>query len=274
MLPVRTYLLGLLVIIGLSVLAEPVSAQSTRTIDRTFSLDRDGRVELNTFTGRIEVTGRDRGGVEVNARIEGSNAELVDATGLRFESNDRRLSIEVNYDEVEDSQKFLGLFNIGEVDRPAVHLVISMPRTAALTVDDFSSDIEVKGLRAGLTLETFSSSVVLQDLEGPLDLETFSGAVTGEALRGRVRLETFSGDVRLRIAALTGNSQFETFSGNVELFLPADAGFELVGTEEAFGEFDSEFAFRTEDGRWIVGEGGPHIEVETFNGDLQIRKQQ
>lgn len=274
MLPVRTYLFGFLLVVGLSVLTEPVSAQSTRTINRTFSLDQEGHVELDTFAGRIEVTGRDQEEVEVNARIKGNDKELVEATGLHFESDDRRLSIEVDYDEVEDNQKFLGLFNIGGFDRPAVHLTISMPHTAALTIDDFSSDIEVESLRSDVTLETFSSSITLRDLEGTLDLETFSGAVAGEALRGQVRLETFSGDVRLRIAALTGDSHFETFSGDVELFLPADAGFELGGTEEEFGEFDSEFSLRTEDGRWIVGEGGPRIKVETFSGNLQLRKQQ
>jgi DUF4097 and DUF4098 domain-containing protein YvlB len=269
---VRTLLLGVLLSMGLAVLAEPAAAQNARTVSRSVALDRDGQVTLDTFTGRIDVTAWDQNRVQVEARIESDDAELVEKTALRFDATDQRLSIEVDYDEVKDSQEFLGLFNIGDVDRPAVEFTIKMPRTAALTVDDFSSEISVTGLRANLTLDTFSSTITLRDVEGVLDLETFSGEVEGEDLRGEIQLETFSGDARLRIAALAGDSHFETFSGDVELTLPADASFEIVGDEDAFGDLDSEFAFRAEDGRRIVGDGGARIEVETFSGDLRLRK--
>lgn len=272
MLRSRTLLFTVLLGLGLGVVAEPIFAQTTRTITRSFSLDRDGHVEVDAFSGSIEVAGEDQQSVEVEARIEGDDAEFVDATALRFDGSDRQLSIEVDYDDVEDSQQFLGLFNIGDVDRPAVHLVITMPRTAALAIDDFSSDIEVEGLQGGVTLETFSSVVTLRDVKGPLDLETFSGEVEGEGLRSSVRLETFSGDVRLRMAALTGDSHFETFSGDVELFLPAEAGFEIGGDEEALGELDSEFSLRVENGGRVVGDGGPRVEFETFSGDFRLRK--
>lgn len=270
----RSLVLAIVLSVGVGLLVVPATAQTSRTVTRTVPLARDGQVELDTFTGSIDVTGWDQGRVEAEARIEGDDAELVDKTRLRFENENDRLSVEVDYEEVKDSQKFLGLFNIGNVDRPAVHLTVKMPRGASLTVDDFSSEVVVTGLRAGTTLETFSSSINLRDVEGPLDLETFSGEVEGEALRGQFRLETFSGDARLRFTALTGDSQFETFSGDVELTLPADASFELVEEDDAFGDLDSDFALRAEDGRRIVGRGGPRIEVETFSGDLRLRKQQ
>ena len=273
MLHIRPLLFGLLLSIGGGLLAEPAPAQTTRTVTRTFALDRDGHVELDTFTGSIDVTAWEQARVEVEARIEGDDAELVDKTALRFESNDGHLSITVDYDEVKDSQEFLGLFNIGDVDRPPVHITLKMPRTAALTVDDFGSEIAVEGLRADVTLDAFSSSIDLRNVEGTLDLETFSGEVEGENLRGQIRLETFSGGARLQIAGLTADSDFETFSGDVELVLPADAGFELVGEDEAFGELTSDFALRAEEGRRIAGSGGPHIEVETFSGALRLRKQ-
>lgn len=270
---VRPLVCSLLLSLGLGLLATPAFAQTTRTIERTFDLDRDGHVQLDTFTGEIEVSGWDQNRVEVTARIESEDAELVDKTAIHFNEGSRRLGIEVDYDEVEDSQEFLGLFNIGSVDRPAVYFTIKMPRSAALTVDDFSSEIEVEGLRADVTLETFSSSIYLRDVEGTFDLETFSGSIEGERLRGDIRLETFSGDARLQMEALTGDTRFETFSGEVELTLPADAAFEVVGEDDAFEEFESDFALRVEDGRRIVGEGGPEIEIETFSGDLRLRKQ-
>ena len=273
MLRSRFLLLGVLVGFGVSILAGPAAAQTTRTVTRSVPLDRNGHVELDTFTGSIDITGGDGDRVEVEARIEGEDSELVDKTRIQFEEGGNNLTVEVDYDEVKDSQEFLGLFSFGDVDRPSVHFTIEMPRDAALTIDDFSSEISVTGLRSTVTLETFSSTITLRDVTGPMDLETFSGEVEGENLSGQVQLETFSGDVRLRMAALTGDSHFETFSGDVELALPADADFELVGEEDAFGELNSEFALRIEDGRRIAGEGGPRIEVDTFSGALRLRKQ-
>ena len=159
------------------------------------------------------------------------------------------------------------------MDRPDVHLTLKMPQGASLNADDFSSEVTVEGLRAGVTLETFSSTMNLRDVEGPLDLETFSGKIEGESLRGSVQLDTFSGDARLRFASLTGDSHLETFSGDVELTLPADAGFELVGEDDAFSNLNSDFALRTEDGRRISSGGGPRVKVETFSGALRLRKQ-
>ena len=125
--------------------------------------------------------------------------------------------------------------------------------------------------------------------DGRVDLDTFTGSidvtawnqgrvkakarVEGEGLRGSVQLEAFSGDARLRFASLTGDSHLETFSGDVELTLPADAGFELVGEDDAFGNLNSDFALRTEDGRRISSGGGPRVKVETFSGALRLRKQ-
>lgn len=138
------------------------------------------------------------------------------------------------------------------------------------------------------TSRTVTRSISLAQ-DGQVDLDTFTGSidvtawnqgrvkakarVEGEGLRGSVQLETFSGDARLRFASLTGDSHLETFSGDVELTLPADAGFELVGEDDAFGNLNSDFALRTEDGRRISSGGGPRVKVETFSGALRLRKQ-
>lgn len=273
MIRICSLLRGTVLCLALGLLVGSVSAQTTRTIARSFELDADGSVELDAFTGSIEVTAWDQNRVEVEAKIEGEDQELVEKTALQFDQTSRRLAMEVDYDDVEDSQEILGLFSIGNVDRPDVHFTITMPQTARLFIDDFSSEIDVQGLRADVTLETFSSTIRLHDVEGGVDLETFSGDIEGENLRGSFQLETFSGDARLEIDALTGDSHFETFSGDVELILPTDAGFEIVAEEDTFGDLDSEFALRSEDGRRIVGEGGPQIEVETFSGSLRLRKQ-
>lgn len=269
----RPIFVALVFLAGMGSSFHTAFGQTSRTINRQFELDADGHVELDTFSGEMDVSGWDQNRVTVDARIEGDDAELVEKTVIRFDHRAGRLVVEADYDDVEDTQEFLGLFSIGDVDRPDVHFTVKMPRTASLTVDDFSSDILVTGLQADVSLDTFSSSIRLRDVEGSLDLETFSGSVEGENLRGRLRLETFSGDVRLVMTELTDDSRFETFSGDVELVLPADAGFELVGDDDSFGELSSEFALKSQDGRRISGEGGPEIAFESFSGSVELRKQ-
>ena len=156
-----------------------------------------------------------------------------------------------------------------------------MPCTRPLV---FAIALNVGGLLAApataQTSRTVTRSISLAQ-DGQVDPDTFTGSIDvtawnqgpeGEGLRGSVQLETFSGDARLRFASLTGDSHLETFSGDVELTLPADAGFELVG-DDAFGNLDSDFALRTENGRRISSGGGPRVKVETFSGALRLRKQ-
>ena len=102
-----------------------------------------------------------------------------------------------------------------------------------------------------------------------MDLDTFTGSIDVTAWnQGRVKAKA-----RVEGEGLRGSVQIETFSGDIELALPADAGFELVGEDDAFGNLDSDFALRTEDGRRISSGGGPRVKVETFSGALRLRKQ-
>ena len=250
-----------------------------RTISETVDLDRDGRVTLNTFSGSITITTWDEASAQIEARIAGDDSELVDLTEVRIAGGGGRLDIETDYDEVEDSQKFLGLFNFGDTDKPDVHYTLTIPRTAALTIEDFSSDIEVTGLAADLELKTFSSPVTLRDITGHLRGETFSGDVEIENLRGSIDFETFSGSVTVRMNTLEDDCSFKSFSGDVALTLPADAAFDLDAELGMGGDLDSAFtvdAPRSEDGdvRGAVGGGGPRLSFETFSGTLELRELQ
>ena len=118
------------------------------------------------------------------------------------------------------------------------------------------------------TSRTVTRSISLAQ-DGQVDLNTFTGSIDVTAWnQGRVKAKA-----RVEGEGLRGSVQLETFSGDVELTLPADAGFELVGEDDAFGNLDSDFALRTEDGRRISSGGGPRVKVETFSGALRLRKQ-
>ena len=267
-----------LLIVGLLLLVPAsVQAQATRTVSETISLDRDGEVELEAFTGAITVTTWDRAAVQIDVRIEGEEQEHVDATRIEIDGSGSRVTIETDYDELED--RFLGIFDMGgDEDRPATFYTIQMPATAELSIDDFSSEIEVTGLRNGLELETFSSSVRLKDIEGRIDAETYSSDFEARNIAGSMRFETFSGDATISMRAIDDECRFESFSGDVELLLPADAAFDLDLDMGMSGDLDSDFpmaSVETEGNEYrvSVNGGGPRLRFSTFSGDLELRQQ-
>lgn len=266
-----------LLVTALLLVPSAVQGQASRTVSETVSLDRDGEVELEAFTGAITVTTWDRAAVQIDVRIEGEEQELVDATRIEIDGSGSRVTIKTNYDELED--RFLGLFNMGsDGDRPPTFYTIQMPATAELSVDDFSSEIEITGLRNGLELETFSSAVMLDDIEGEVDAETYSSDFEARNLAGSIRFETFSGDATIAMRSIDDECRFESFSGDVELLLPTDAAFDLDLDMGMSGDLDSEFsmdAVSTEGNeyRGSVNGGGPRVRFSTFSGNLELRQQ-
>ena len=261
--------------VGMLLLAPSLaSAQASRTVSETVSLDRDGEVQLSAFTGEITVSTWDRAAVQIDVRIEGDEQEQVDKTRIRIDGSGDRVTIETDYDELEE--RFLGIFDLGgDDDRPPTFYTITMPATAALAIDDFSSEIEVTGLRNGLELETFSSPVRLQDIEGEIRADTYSSEFEAEDIAGSIRFETFSGDATISMRDITGDCRFESFSGDVELLLPVDAGFDLDAELGMGGDFESDFALDNvaaegNEYRGAVSGGGPRIQFETFSGDLEL----
>lgn len=259
---------------ALLVAPHAAQAQATRTVNETVPLDRDGHVRLSAYTGTIDVTTWDREAVRIDVRIEGGDQEDVDATRIRIDGGDRELRIETDYDAVE--RRLLGLIKMGSGDRPTTEYTLRMPATAALSIEDFSSEIDVAGLRAPLSIETFSSPVTLRDIEGRIRAETYSSNVEAHDIAGDVRIETFSGDATMALRALDGNCRFESFSGNLTLALPTDAGFEIDADLGMSGDLHADFALEAvhadgNDYRGPVQGGGPRIRFETFSGDLSLR---
>lgn len=268
----------LVVCMGLALALAPhaAQAQATRTVSETVNLDRDGRVQLSTFTGAVDVTTWDRAAVQIDVRIEGDEQEHVDATRIRIDGSGRAVEIETDYDALEN--RFLGFINLGNNnDRPAAYYTIRMPATADLSIEDFSSELTVDGLRGDLSLETFSSPVTLRDIEGRIRAETYSSDVEAHDVAGGIHFETFSGNATITLRALADDYRFEGFSGDVELRLPADAGFELDAELGMSGDLVSDFSFDAANGednaRGTVNGGGPRIRFETFSGDLTLRAQ-
>lgn len=154
-------------------------------------------------------------------------------------------------------------------------------RTPSIKVDSVSGGIELAGYAERADLQTVSGEILAPSLGGNVTLQTISGRI--QAAGGpwqKLTLSTVSGDVQLTGGlAADGSLSVDSMSGDVQLLLPSNTSASLHASSFS-GDLRSDFGTPRQpehgpgsslDAR--LGAGRGKINVETFSGDLRIRKQ-
>ncbi|HEV2680409.1 MAG TPA: DUF4097 family beta strand repeat-containing protein [Rhodanobacter sp.] len=154
-------------------------------------------------------------------------------------------------------------------------------RTPSLKVDSVSGGIELAGHAEQADLQTVSGEILAPALGSDVKLQTISGRiqVAGGPWR-KLTLSTVSGDVQLTGGlAVDGSLGIDSMSGDVQLQLPANTSGNLHASSFS-GNLRSDFGTPKEPehgpGSSLevrLGDGRGKINVETFSGDLRVRKQ-
>jgi hypothetical protein len=246
------------------------SAETTsKEVRRTVSLEKDGRVTLETFKGTVKISVWDRPQAEVVARIEADDAcsdakyqaEMVRDTEVRIEGEGTALRIRSDYDRVRGLHTW-SVWPFSSCSAlPFVHYTIAMPKTAKLDLSDHKSRIEIAGLESDLKLSTHKGEVYLS------------------GIAGRVSLETHKGDVRVAFARMAGDSRLETHKGDIEITIPKDARFAVSADIGRRGRLQSDFPVTTTSGsrrreervEAAVNGGGPELRLATHSGTFRLR---
>jgi hypothetical protein len=246
--------------------AVTLQAADTKEVHRTLSLDRDGRVSVDTYKGTIAVTTWDRPEVRVDALIEPDgdcqeSRDKVRWTEVRISGGGASVQIKSDYDEVKHHERgFLGLFDFETGSLPFVRYRIQMPATARLEIKDYKSDIMVSDLKSDLKLHTYKGTVKVANLDGA------------------ARVDTYKGDVRVEFARFSRASRFDTHKGEINVSLPKESRFELDADSGRRGDIESDFAMTTRARRsreprasGAVNGGGPELRLTTYKGTLRVR---
>lgn len=154
-------------------------------------------------------------------------------------------------------------------------------RTPKLTVDSVSGTVQQSGHAEQADLQTVSGDILAPGLGGRAELQTVSGRV--QASGGpwqKFNLSTVSGDVQIAGGVADhGSIDIDSMSGDVQLQLPADLS-AAIHASSFSGDLRSDFGQVSEHehgpGSELnaeVGGSRGRIHVETFSGDLRIRKQ-
>jgi hypothetical protein len=154
-------------------------------------------------------------------------------------------------------------------------------RTPDLSVESVSGTVQQSGHAEHADLQTVSGDILAPALGSTADLQTVSGRI--QASGGpwaKFDLSTVSGDVQLAgDLADHGNIDIDSMSGDVQLQVPAHLS-AAIQARSFSGDLRSDFGQVSEHDHGPgselsaeVGGGRGRIHVETFSGDLRIRKQ-
>jgi DUF4097 and DUF4098 domain-containing protein YvlB len=283
------------------------SAFAGTPIDQTRAVNADARIDVSNIKGAVTVSGWDKAEVAITGTL-GDGAK-----GLLVEGGGNRLTIKVEVPEKQgwfswgaDSRMGDTLLDIkvpkgAEMGIEVVSADVTLSGVAGrrldveavsgnlrldsgaqeVDVDSVSGDIDLAGSASRSHIESVSGNIRARGLAGELKLETVSGDIDAEGAGYReITAGTVSGDINLRGSA--GGSvrvEVESMSGDVHLYLPADVSARLSASSFS-GRIRSDFGSVSEPDHGpgssldaTVGDGSGNVRLETFSGNVDIRKQ-
>jgi DUF4097 and DUF4098 domain-containing protein YvlB len=276
----------------------PLIAPAGEQIDETLSMPADGLVSVENVAGTVEFVAWDRAEVQIRGET-GDSVEEVEInstpTGVEIRIINRK-----GERRVDGTELYLRVPEAASLEAETVSADISASgsrgeniilRTVSgdLEVDaspqrmelqSVSGDVEFEGSVPRTSIETVSGEIVVVGAHGEVSASTVSGDLSleaGEVDRGR--FEVVSGDLVLNLSvAGDGRLTCDSMSGDVRLSLPADQQGEFVA-QTLSGGIHSDFgkSSRVSRGPGMIlehqeGQTGAKIRVETFSGDISIRK--
>lgn len=234
-------------------------AQETKEYEETFSVDKDGTLNIETYKGSIKVEVWDKSEVYFKAVVEPdtdgwstSPEEQLERCTVEFGKSGNRIFLKSDY-----KKKLIDALNT----LAYVHYTIKVPSTFKLVVDDYKSESKIYGLTSEIDFETYKGDVKIYDFAGSIDLETYKG------------------EVNIDFTDIKGNCSFDTYKGDIELLIPSDEKFSLdfdLGRKGDYsGDFDVELnRFDRKSGEVYgnVNGGGDVIYFETYKGEIKLKR--
>lgn len=298
--------LGLFSLVLLQALVS-VSAIAGTPIKETREVSADASIEVSNVRGSVTVRGWDKPTVEITGTLgEGSKGLTINGSGSHL-----RIKVEPpgsqgwfswgSSNNMQDSTLDIRMPRQGSLQVDVVSAVVDASdlrgrelrvesvsgkvrleaQVRELSVDSVSGNVDMSGSAEHAKFESVSGDLRVRAGGGEFKFETVSGDVDAELSSYReITGGTVSGDMRLRgTPSRDARVEIETMSGDVSLDLPADVSGRLHA-ETFSGSLDTDLGKTAEPdhgpGRSLdvtVGDGSGSYQLETFSGDIQIRKQ-
>ncbi|NNK37240.1 MAG: DUF4097 family beta strand repeat protein [Xanthomonadales bacterium] len=284
---------------GLLALAAPLSTLGGMEIDETLEMPADGLVQVENLAGSVEFATWDRS----EAQIRGEAGKDVEDVEISATSNGIQIRVKnpKNRRRVDGTDLYLRVPEQASIEADGVSTDITVnggsgdsimlstvsgdleveASPARVELTTVSGDIELEGEVMRSTLESVSGDVTVDGLAGEINLSTVSGDVSlegGEASRGR--FESVSGEMTLSLSVSDGGRlNCDSMSGDITLMLPASQQADF-GAQSYSGDIRTDFGESVSVSRGpgtvlehAAGDNGAKIRLESFSGDIAIRRQ-
>jgi DUF4097 and DUF4098 domain-containing protein YvlB len=258
----------------------------TEKFEKTVRLGRNGRLELLSYSGDVEIVGGSGEDVKVTATksTHSGNEQAARAalSAMAIEINERPGAVAIQAKPTS-----------GRSNSVEVNYVISVPAGTSLDLKTYSGDVTIRSMSGDIRLKSYSGDVVVREGKpASIDLDSVSGDVSLEQIDSeRVKVNSLSGDVVFKgKLSKTGRYDLSTNSGDVQVVTDGGASFEVEARTfsgdvtsdfplKLGGNFSSQLsgnnsrgARRNNDIRGIANDGGALLTLHSFSGDILISK--
>lgn len=245
--------------------------EDQETIHRSFAGGAGHKLVVDNFAGAIHVNGV---GSQIEVTMVRHN-RAVSAEKLAEAKREVKLEVSEHDGEVKLHQDYHHGNSRGDHEgyRVEFDYDIQVPPGTALSLNNFNSEIAVKGTSGDFNLHAFNGHINVEDVTGAGSVDTFNGPVTIAFRRNPERdlkVKTFNGTVDAYFQpGLNAELSYKTFNGGVfsdfEVApMAAKASAEGNGTKYVY------HSGRSGSGR--IGQGGPTLAFEGFNGAIRLHE--
>ena len=263
-----------------------LTVRDERTVSRTLRFGGGGSdrvVDLRTIHGSIRVTAADRPDVQLDARR---------TVRARSQADVERAEREVTLEVLDDASR------VGAVVRDPASTVCGEPwndrrswrrqdyvveyefaaqvprRTNLRLCTVNGGQVDVDGIEGEFDISNVNGGITIRSARGTGNAETVNGLIVAtflESPKSEMRLKTLNGNVDATFpAALSADVLLKTFNGN--LWTDFDVQY-LPRQVQTADRRSGRFSYKSDgSARVRIGNGGPTIAIETFNGDVRVLK--
>src|SRR5213083_608816 len=212
-----------------------VTLAPQRQTDTTIAVPAGASLSVNNFGGGITVHGWSENRVKVHAE-----------TGRRGRVE---VSLVGNTVVVKASSRE-GAPSVMDFD-------ISVPQSMGISLSGTYADITVDGMQGPISAETVNGEVNVRGGKGNITLHSIQGSVTLADASGRIEVNSVNENIEL--TNVSGEIKVETTNGDI------DASFPLPMVPSPAGKHRKTFK---------IGSGSARMELESFQGDIEMRRPQ
>lgn len=236
---------------------------------------KPAEIEVSLVMGSIQVVGATVKEVTIEALSRDEGDDEPEIAGRRDREGMRRIPNTAMGLEAEEENNKVSIS--AESWARAIDLKITVPMASSVTLSTVND-----------------GDIAVENLDGELDLHNTNGEIHAKDVKGPVSAATINGDVSVTFkrSAAGAAMAFSTLNGDIDVTFPADFKADVrlrSDNGEIFSDFEialgatkPEIEEKHQGGRYRlvvaremtgkINGGGPEIRLQTFNGDILLRR--